>query len=83
MSSHSPHRPVGTAGLADHCDRCLELAVAPAELLDDAALLDLVDRFEAGATARSEAEARAFDGIARVMAAHARLERARNPELAR
>lgn len=83
MGSHAPHAMISTDGLADGCDRCLELAVDPADLLDDAALLDLVERFEAGEPARSEAEARAFHGIEAVMRAHARLERARNPELAR
>lgn len=61
----------------------LEPVLDPIDRLDDAALLELVVRFERGEPARSEAEARAFHGIEAVMRAHARLERARNPELAR
>lgn len=81
--AHSPHATIQAHGLADGCERCLELALDPTNMLDDGALLDLVERFERGEPARSEAEARAFHGIEQVMRAHARLERARNPELSR
>lgn len=83
MTAHSPHAAISEHGLADGCERCLELALAPADRLDDGALLDLVRRFENGEQPRTETEARAFSAIETTLRHYARLIRVQEPELAR
>lgn len=44
MATHSLHKLVNAAGLADGCPRCDEIAEQPFEALDDENLADLVAR---------------------------------------
>lgn len=60
MTTHSRHPDIHNFGLADGCERCLELALNPFNGLDENALTDLAARVAGDSEPRSDAEAMAM-----------------------
>ena len=56
MSTHGPHPPTHTHGLADGCPRCAEHAEHPFESLDAKNLRALIERLNLDLPARSDNE---------------------------
>ena len=79
MTTHAlhygdPNYSIHEHGLADDCERCMELAYHPAETLDATMLANLKQRIEDGEEGRSTAESVAMVRLAGAlrlsMAAH-------------
>lgn len=81
MASHIYHGSIGTHGLFDGCNRCLQHAEHPFDSLDDDNLADLIDRTkrwmadDPASVARSKNEQKAMTQVADVLQKRAILDR--------
>jgi len=79
MTTHVQHPRIPEAGLSDNCPRCLEMAAAPFQTLDDDNLRQLVERTKRWMRdeefPRSQAETQAMRIVEGVLANAGRLRR--------